>query len=214
MPRTRRRPAPPPAASEPDTRAAVLDAAARCFARFGPRKTTMQDVARAAGCSRATVYAHFRGKDALYAALLDRTTEGFVREVEACLAAPGDARAKLREIVRIARRSYAGSPVLLGAATEDDSMRLAHVAAEAMRRHEARVVALLERVVREGVASGALRAVDPRTTAYLMYQLGNVLVIREVSGRGEFPFRRILDAMDDLIHHGLARPRGRRRRAR
>lgn len=195
---------PPPDRPEDETRTAVLDAAATCFARFGPRKTTMEDVARAAGCSRATVYTHFRGKEALYAALLDRTTWGFVREVEACLAAPGDARVRLRAIVEIARRTYAGSPVLLAAATGDDAMRLAHVAADAIRRHEARVVELLTEVVRQGVEAGALRAVDPRTTAYLMYQLGNVLVIREVSGRADFAFGRILDAMDDLIHHGLA----------
>ena len=210
----------PPAPSSPArqdedaTAAAVLDAAAACFARFGPRKTTMEDVARTAGCSRATVYAHFRGKDALYAALLDRITRGFVREVEACLAEEADPRATLRRIVEIARRTYAGSPVLLAAATGDDAMRLAHVAAEAMRRHEEQVVALLTRVVRQGVASGVMRAVDPRMAAYLMYQLGNALVIREVSGRGDFPFPRILDAMDDLIDHGLAAPRGRRRSAR
>jgi AcrR family transcriptional regulator len=197
-----------PARPEDTTRAAVLDAAAACFARYGPRKTTMQDVARSARCARATVYAHFRGKEALYAALLDRITEGFVGEVEACLRAPGSPRAKLRRIVEIARRTYAGSPVLFAAATGEEDLRLAHVAAEAMRRHEARVVELLASVIARGVESGAMRAVDPRTTAYLMYQLGHALVIREVSGRGEFPFARILDAMDDLIDRGLAAPRG------
>lgn len=203
-----------PARSAEATADAVLDGAAACFARFGPRKTTMADVARAAGCSRATVYAHFGGKEALYAALLDRVTAGFVREVETRLAASGDARTKLRAIVEIALRTYAGSPVLLAAATGDDAMRLADVAAEAMRGHEARVVELLARVVREGVEAGDLRDVDPEMAAYLMYQLGNVLVIREVSGCADHPLRRILDAMDDLIDHGLAMPRGRRRRRR
>lgn len=199
-----------PERAEDPTRTAVLDAAAACFARYGPQKTTMQDVARAARCARATVYTHFRGKEALYAALLDRITEGFVHEVEACLAGPGSPRAKLRRIVEIARRTYAGSPVLFAAATgDDDGGRLAQVAAEAIRRHESRVIDLLAHVIEQGVRAGAMRAVDPRMTAYLMYQLGNVLVIREVSGRGAFPFARILDAMDDLIDQGLAAPRAR-----
>lgn len=203
---------PAPASVERETRSAVLDAAAERFARFGPRKTTMEEVARTAGVSRATVYAHFGSKDALYEALLDRATQEFVGAAEACIDAPGRARRKLRRVVELAREAYAGSPVLLGAVTDDDEMRIAGIAAEAVGRHEARVIALLERVLTQGIEMGEIRALDPRATAYLMYHLGNVLVVREVSGRRDFPFRRILDAMDDLINHGLAKTRPRRRR--
>lgn len=210
-------PRPPQSDPVPDhgtTRAVVLDAAADRFSRFGPRKTTMQEIARTAGLSRATVYTHFRSKAALYAALLDRVTDDFVGRVEDCLDEPGDARHKLRRIVEITREVYSGSPVLLHALTGDDETQIAAVAAEAMGRHEQRVIALLTRVLEEGVRTGAIRAVDPRATAYLMYHLGHLLVAREVSGRGDFPFRSILDAMDDLINHGLAKPASRRRRNR
>ncbi len=44
----------------------ILEAARTRFQRFGPRKTTMEEIAREAGCSRATVYAHFPGKEELY----------------------------------------------------------------------------------------------------------------------------------------------------
>lgn len=196
---------------DPASRTAVLDAAAARFSRFGPRKTTMEEIARAAGLSRATVYAHFGSKDALYAALLDRITDDFVRRVEDCLEGPGGARQKLRRMVEITREVYAGSPLLLHAVRGDEEMRIDGVAAEAMGRHEERVMALLTRVLQQGVAAGAIRALDPRATAYLMYHLGNLLVVREVSGQGDFPFRKILDVMDDLINHGLAKPRQRRR---
>lgn len=39
----------------------VLDAALRCVGRWGLAKTTLDDVAREAGCSRATVYRLFPG---------------------------------------------------------------------------------------------------------------------------------------------------------
>lgn len=39
----------------------IVDATLRCIARWGLAKTTLDDVAREAGCSRATVYRAFSG---------------------------------------------------------------------------------------------------------------------------------------------------------
>ena len=48
----------------------IIDAALRCIARWGLAKTTLEDVAREAGCSRATLYRTFPGgKDAVFAAV-------------------------------------------------------------------------------------------------------------------------------------------------
>ena len=47
------------------TEAQIVDAACACFERFGVRKTTIDDVAREAGVSRATMYRYFRNKEDL-----------------------------------------------------------------------------------------------------------------------------------------------------
>ena len=39
----------------------LIDAAERCFSRFGAAKTTLEDIASEAGVSRATVYRYFDG---------------------------------------------------------------------------------------------------------------------------------------------------------
>lgn len=46
-------------------RSAIVAAAEECFRRYGLAKTTMEDVAKAASMSRATVYRHFSDRDAL-----------------------------------------------------------------------------------------------------------------------------------------------------
>jgi AcrR family transcriptional regulator len=45
--------------------ARATDALLRCVARFGLSKTTLDDVAREAGCSRATLYRYFESKPEL-----------------------------------------------------------------------------------------------------------------------------------------------------
>ena len=53
-------------------RTRIVDGALACLGRQGAGKTTIDDVARAAGCSRATVYRVFPGgKDAVMAAVVD-----------------------------------------------------------------------------------------------------------------------------------------------
>ena len=47
-------------------RAAILDAATGVFLRYGFKKTSMDDLARAAGISRQGLYLHFATKEALF----------------------------------------------------------------------------------------------------------------------------------------------------
>jgi AcrR family transcriptional regulator len=63
-----------------DSRARVLDAALRCVARFGISKTTVEDVAREAHLSRASLYRFFPGgRDEILAMMVEREVRGFFR---------------------------------------------------------------------------------------------------------------------------------------
>ena len=58
----------------------LLDAAEVCLARFGPQKTSMEDVARTAGMSRATVYRYFENRDALLLGVASRQASSLATE--------------------------------------------------------------------------------------------------------------------------------------
>ncbi|MCL6285289.1 TetR/AcrR family transcriptional regulator [Ruegeria sp. 2012CJ41-6] len=49
---------------------AILDAAWTAFATYGFRKTSMDDIARGAGMSRAALYLHYRNKDDIFQTLV------------------------------------------------------------------------------------------------------------------------------------------------
>jgi AcrR family transcriptional regulator len=59
-----------------------LDAAESCYTRFGPAKTTVEDVAQAAGVSRATLYRHFKSRDELLVAVIVREAGRLAAEAE------------------------------------------------------------------------------------------------------------------------------------
>ena len=57
----------------------ILDAAEDLFARKGYTATSMGEVASAVGIRSPSLYNHFRNKEALYQAVLDRLLEKFLR---------------------------------------------------------------------------------------------------------------------------------------
>ena len=69
-----------------DLEARIVEGALRCIARWGVAKTTLDDVAREAGCSRATVYRAFPGgKDRIVNVVLRHEIGRFFHLVHAQL---------------------------------------------------------------------------------------------------------------------------------
>jgi AcrR family transcriptional regulator len=69
----------------------IVDAALRCIARWGVAKTTLDDVAREASCSRATVYRLFPGgKDAVLEATVRAEVARFYAGLAERLDGAGD----------------------------------------------------------------------------------------------------------------------------
>ena len=198
--------------ARPDsTRGTILEAARGRFLRFGPRKTTMDEVARTAGCSRTTLYSHFRNMEDLYGSLLEQDAEAFIADASAAVEKAPSAGAKIRAMVETTRATYARNQVLRMAFTRDAEMSLEGAAGVYTRGQERRIVELLRRILEDGVSEGSLRDIDPDRVAYLMFHLGSVLVEREIAGAGDYAFDEIMEVMDDVFARGIAKPRRKRR---
>jgi AcrR family transcriptional regulator len=66
-----------------DVRSRAVDATLACVARHGLSKTTIDDVAREAGCARATLYRHIGGKRQLVALTVAAEGERIAAELRA-----------------------------------------------------------------------------------------------------------------------------------
>lgn len=84
----------------------LVDAALRCVARWGVAKTTLEDVAREARCSRATVYRGFPGgKESLFRAVVDTEVARLFGALRSALLGAGDLEdALVAAITEVARR--------------------------------------------------------------------------------------------------------------
>ena len=99
----------------------LLDAAEGCLEQFGPQKTSMEDVARAAGMSRATVYRYFENRDALLLGVASRQSSALAVEAINYLAQFNTISDWLVEGLLFTLRELPSRPVFASLVTSLDS---------------------------------------------------------------------------------------------
>lgn len=75
--------------------AQILDAAEAVFIRFGPRRTTMEDIADEVDISRPAIYQYFRNKRELLRSVVERLHRETLKSVAQELDRPGSVRRQL-----------------------------------------------------------------------------------------------------------------------
>lgn len=90
----------------------ILDAAEDLFTRQDAATVGMNEIARAAGCSRATVYRYFENRDALYTAYVHRETYRVFSAMGKRIAGIADPQERLLEGIVASLHSVRESPAL------------------------------------------------------------------------------------------------------
>lgn len=90
----------------------ILDAAAALFAERDAAAVGMHEIARAAGCSRATLYRYFENREALHTAFVNREAYRLFGELGDQIKDVADPAERLVAGVTTALRAVRGSPAL------------------------------------------------------------------------------------------------------
>jgi AcrR family transcriptional regulator len=80
-------------------RDAILDTSAKLFSQQGYKEVSIRDIAQACGMTNAALYYHFKNKEDLFLAMLQRDHEKTLDDLRAAAAGPGDLRADLKQLV-------------------------------------------------------------------------------------------------------------------
>jgi AcrR family transcriptional regulator len=154
----------------PGRREDLLTAAARRFVADGLRKTTMEDIAREAVAGKATLYRHFRNKDAVIDALLTREAERFTHILDRAADDQPDAASRVEAAFLAGVRFFVEHPVLTKGRDEEPAMLLPRITANGgplVRSGLSRFADLIA----TGVTTGEFRRVDPESAAEVVMRL-------------------------------------------
>ncbi|WFB88939.1 MULTISPECIES: TetR/AcrR family transcriptional regulator [Streptomyces] len=160
------------------------------FARFGYRKTSMEEVARAAHISRPGLYFLFSSKETLFRAAATQALERDIAAVERVLAAPGR---PLRERLVEAFDQWAGryiGPLArdIAAVIEDNPGLLGEITETTPRR--------FEQLLTEAIAAESGPATAPRVAQTL---ISTSIGLKHQAASREFYLERLKVAVDLLV---------------
>jgi TetR/AcrR family transcriptional regulator, mexJK operon transcriptional repressor len=200
-----------PAASKAES---ILAAAKRTFLQSGFGAVSMDAIAREAGVSKATVYAHFAGKEELFGAVIERECEHYLAGFSAGELDPVDVRASLTTLgcrfldLLLSPDAIALHRIILG-----EVGRFPALGEVFWRAGPERNLAQIEFFLRAAAAAGSLGIADTRLAAEQFVglvrgeiQLRHLLRLEAEAGRP--PGRDLVDAAVDTFLRAFA-PRGR-----
>ena len=194
----------------PSTAERILDEALDSYGTRGYDATSLDTLAAQLEISKQTILYWFPSKEALMAAVIDRSAAELSSALEDALAQAGEGWDRIEAIVRSVFRLAARRPALLGLLRE--VARLGPPAATQMTEALDPLVARATGFLEAEMDAGRMRRSDPRLLLLAMYStvIGMVTEVEVLRALGEEPTARSLvrrrrDVLE-LLHSALVIP--------
>jgi AcrR family transcriptional regulator len=177
----------------------ILEAAQRVFEAHGYAGATIDRIAAGAGVSRVTLHRRGITKDGLLAELVARATEIYRSALWPALTASGTGAERLTQALEALCDSAEEHMALLVALrAQSDGVFHRDDQEEALTRSV--FTEPLERLLRDGIADGSLRKVDPTEMATVLFNLVGWTYIHLRTGHGWKPERAHRATLDPVLH--------------
>jgi TetR/AcrR family transcriptional regulator len=202
-----------------ESRASILQAAAREFAEFGVAGARTDTIAREAGVNKALLYYYFQDKETLYGAVLDNSFAGLKTAVFRALDSPLPPGEKIMAYAG-AYFDFIASNQLYPRLMQREMMR----AREGQSQHIDKIIknyiqpifARVSEVLKQGIADGEFRAVNPvhfvpSVVAMIVFYFSSAPMMQKIVGFNPLTPDRIAErreAVLDFISAALFRPKG------
>ncbi|MCA9988618.1 MAG: TetR/AcrR family transcriptional regulator [Anaerolineales bacterium] len=189
----------------------ILAAALQAFSENGYDKTSIDDVVRATGLSKGTIYWYFKNKQALFTALMEFVVDGLFADFEQVLSSsqPMPPRAALTAILDGINAVLEMNPKA-ASMTVDFMLQGLHYP-EMQQRYAAfyaEFISGLGGIIQRGIDDGEFREVDPYAAAAAFIGLGDgimmqALIAPQIALDWDWEVKKVLLTAEQLFLQGL-----------
>jgi len=187
----------------------ILEAAFRVFGTRGLHQATLDDVARAAGITKGTIYLYFPSKAALFSAMLRARVNDLLPPMEA---SGGRTTPSVhRQLLLLAQRLYqffkSRAFLAMYRTMVGEAPQFPEAAALLYREGILPANRRLAEVIRRGIVRGEFRTVDPLIAARALVGMFQIFAVsqRLLGGQRIFPIAeaKLVRTITDIFFRGL-----------
>lgn len=134
----------------------ILDGAKRLFSQHGLKKTTMEDIAQAAGKGKSTLYYYFPGKNEIFEAVVEDEMKNLIQKVRQAINTSTTAKQKMKAFLRTNLSSIIDCKNLSKVVREEifDGLRKLN---QIKIKYDQTQVEMMKEIITGGVQSGEFR---------------------------------------------------------
>lgn len=145
----------------------ILEAAQQHFGHYGLSKTTMVDIAKAAGMSKALLYYYFEDKESIFAAVVLKEQQLFTLQMEEMIQSEKSAAEMLRQY-NIMRVELLKKLLTLGKFSFDSMIEFKPLLKTLIGKFRVKEIILVERILNRGVAKKEFKSIETKEYAELL----------------------------------------------
>lgn len=183
-------------------RESILDAAKTVFARYGFRKTTLDDIARAAGKGKSSLYYYFKNKEEIFEEMIDREITSLRNEFLSGLGSARTPKMKLRTYILMRMELFYTMMNYFPALLQEFGDYLSYI--EKIRaKYDAEETTIIKSILQDGVESGqfSLPKIDLTAQAIIKAMKGFEFPWALEQDKGQL--EKDIDAMLDVLFYGI-----------
>lgn len=184
-----------------EKREAILDSAAQCFAEKGYSETTVDDIAKASGTSKGSIYLYFKSKEEIFHRLNERRTEKYF-EIKGKLSELNNATEKIQYLFQYFLRGSMDDVSFNQIAVQFEFwiyMSKGNDQSLFAERAE-RFTGFMKEIIEEGIASGEFRKdVQVSVFSRLFWSLLDGIVLHLLFHKNEEEHKSMLRVYEQMV---------------
>lgn len=189
----------------------ILQAAQQLFQKHGLYKVTMDDVAKAIGKGRSSLYYYYKNKDEIFDAVMDVEIREIITELTRAVDEMPHVEQKIHAFcitkIKISRKKRAFFTAMEAGMNADEISDYAKAKRAMQKRIMKEESALLIRVINNGTKKGELRSLNQKDQSTLVFVLLSSLHGMKKQMFNENDFSRMEPAIDLLTQMAMQRIR-------
>lgn len=188
-----------------DMRENIVRVATEVFSRFGFKKTSMEDIARALRMGKSSIYYYFKGKEEIFQAVVDKEANLLRVKVKEILDSSLEAKEKLRSYVKLRMDVIKHLSNYMEILKNDDLMNL-ELTEKFRKKYDDEEITIVRQILEEGNKKGTFIIKDLNLSALAIVTAMKGLEIPLVtSTMGVENLNMVIDDMLDILFYGIVK---------